>query len=884
MKNLSSDIEAAIKNAIEGMSIDINLVDVKDTKLAALMTSRLDSFASTKELITLWQNSPNAPLYEKLCKYIEKTIDAGNNSIEVLRNALRKAIDFDSIDAHDYGNAIKAKPIIFKAISELNSGVIELTNQLESGKIDLKAREFKRGFAEKYANQEFFPAKNYHKEWYDKETDSIMLCPLGTRGEVICLDGLNVMLPKAPAKKNILFSNLPVEQQYWRREEMPAGLSPENEEQYTEYILEQFRRRREGVWFMNNGVPVYLTGTHWFGLQFCKMLDDGMYKEFRYAQRDMYYFTRACILDPRCLGEVMGKSRRTGFTYEIIDFFVDDGTSTNNAKLGITSKTGDDAQEAFLKYTYALQNLPFFFIPVIKGKIDSKNEIEFAKPSDMSKATKKKRETNTNDYLNTLVNWRTTTDGAYDGQKMFRYLADEFGKWERPNNFETHWGRVSPTFDNGGRIVGKAFLGSTINPMAKGGLALKKVFMASNLKTRSIIGRTATGLYPYFLPAHKNMEEYTDKYGVCHEIVESGQSFINAQGIEKTIGSIQHLEAVRKAKRAQSDIAYNEELRANPMTIEEFFRDEITASLFDLEKLNEQIDFNNNNEIPKKLVRGNFQWENGKQDSKVIWVPSERGRFLVSWLPPTEMQNAWEMKRNSFGGVSKHPKFDYACCGIDTYDQDSVQDSVLEYTENGAEYNLGSKGAILAVTGTTMMDIPSNYFIFEYIARPQTAEIFFEDCLMACVFYSIPMLAESNKIRLLKHFKNRGYRGYSLNRFDKASNRLSPVEKELGGMPSNSQDVINMHWTAIETYINKYVGIYYNNDEGQPVREEGECGSMPFNRTLQDWAKFNVAKRTNYDASIASGLAILGINRRLYAPVNEKTTISIPLKRFKYAG
>jgi hypothetical protein len=55
----------------------------------------------------------------------------------------------------------------------------------------------------------------------------------------------------------------------------------------------------------------------------------------------------------------------------------------------------------------------------------------------------------------------------------------------------------------------------------------------------------------------------------------------------------------------------------------------------------------------------------------------------------------------------------------------------------------------------------------EYIARPQTAEIFFEDVLMACIFYGMPILAENNKPRLLYHFKNRGYRAFSMNRPDK---------------------------------------------------------------------------------------------------------------------
>jgi hypothetical protein len=66
-----------------------------------------------------------------------------------------------------------------------------------------------------------------------------------------------------------------------------------------------------------------------------------------------------------------------------------------------------------------------------------------------------------------------------------------------------------------------------------------------------------------------------------------------------------------------------------------------------------------------------------------------------------------------------------------------------------------------------MEDAPPNHFFLEYIARPQTAEIFFEDVLMACIFYGMPILAENNKPRLLYYFKRRGYRGFSMNRPDK---------------------------------------------------------------------------------------------------------------------
>ena len=137
----------------------------------------------------------------------------------------------------------------------------------------------------------------------------------------------------------------------------------------------------------------------------------------------------------------------------------------------------------------------------------------------------------------------------------------------------------------------------------------------------------------------------------------------------------------------------------------------------------------------------------------------------------------------------------------------------------------------------------------------------------------MPILIENNKPRLLYHFKNRGYRGFSMNRPDKHINKLSATERELGGVPNSSEDMRQAHAAGIEAYIEKYIGY---DMEGR-YRNPDEIGYMPFNRTLQDWARFNINERTMHDASISSGLAIMACNKHLYLPEkqeNKKISIS----------
>lgn len=882
MKNLSADIEIAINNSLIGLTKHIDIIEVDDEKLSRLVKSRQDSFASIKDMLGIWQNSPNAPREEKLIKYTKKLIDAGNTSSDILRQALIKDIDFDKLDPEKHGSAIGALPIIYRAINEIDSGIKTLQRQIENRTLNFKEQEFKPGYPERFANQEFFPLTDYYKDWHDKENDAIIIDPKGTKGEMITLDGLNIWLPMPPKnKKNILFSRLPAEEQYWKRQEIPRGLTPDNEEEYADYILEEFRRRREGVWFMNNGKPTWATPAHYMGLQWDQMLETGGFKDFRWAQCQMYYFALACIVDKRSVGKLFVKGRRSGFTEMALDHFVQESTSIKNKAFGITSKTEADAVKAFTKYSYAVRNLPFFFQPVVKGKIDDVKKMEFGKPSDNTKTSKQKRDTSTKDYLNVIVDYRATATLAYDSIAMKMYLGDEAGKWEKPNNYIDHWTNVKPTLQQGGNVVGKALIGSTLNPLARGGSEFQTLYHGSNVNHRDSNGETATGLYSFFLPAHKNYERFTNKYGYCIETLQPGESFVNAQGEVQTQGALQYLESKFKSASSMGAKALNNTRRLDPITIDDAFRDELQTQLFDIEKINEQLKHNRQNNIEKTLVRGNFYWIDGIKFGKVGWKPNETGRFLVSWIPDKEHQNRF-IERQVFGIKTKCPVNNYsATLACDPYDKDAVVDSKLVSTESGVQHNLGSRGAIHGLTGFNLNFAPSNEFFLEYICRPKNAEMFFEDALMACIFYSIPMLTENNKQSMLEYFWRNGFRGYSTTRFDKDPMKLSADEKKLGGIPNSSPNMINAHWTAIETYIDRYVGLYSPTESETKIREVGQMGCMPFNKTLQDWLKFDPTKRNAYDASISSGLAIMAINQELYKPKEEKKKAVLTFRQFR---
>jgi len=405
-------------------------------------------------------------------------------------------------------------------------------------------------------------------------------------------------------------------------------------------------------------------------------------------------------------------------------------------------------------------------------------------------------------------------------------------------------------------------MGSTVNSKSKGGGAFKSLYEDSNLKTRNANGQTKSGLYSLFVPMEWNMEGFIDVYGMP-VFRKPAVSVLGVDGEIISNGAIDYWEAEVDSLKNDPD-ALNEFYRQFPRTESHAFRDESNQSLFNLTKIYQQIDYNDAMIKEHYITRGSFHWKNGAKDTEVIWSPDKRGRFNVSWTPRKGMNNKVETR----GGI-KYPGNEHiGAFGCDSYD--------ISGTVGGG----GSNGALHGLTKFSMDEAPSNEFFLEYVARPQTAEIFFEEVLMACVFYGMPILIENNKPRLLYHFKNRGYRGFCMNRPDKHYTKLSKAERELGGIPNTSEDVKQAHAAAIESYIEKYVGM----DTEGTFRDSELMGTMPFARTLEDWARFDITNRTKFDASISSGLAIMACQKHLYTPQKKESKISINFARYTNKG
>ena len=369
--------------------------------------------------------------------------------------------------------------------------------------------------------------KNKKASWeygYDEKYDMIVISKNGTIGEIYNVNGLYIALPATP--DNIYSRDKKKENQYWQPFEYPKELDKiksifqwhntpsEFKAKWVDYIEQEFDRRENGFFFMNNGVETYMTGSHYMYCQWTK-IDVGL-PDFREANRIFFIYWEACKADPRCFGMVYLKIRRSGFSFMASSEAVNIGTLAKDARIGIQSKTGGDAKTMFTNKVVPISsNLPFFFKPIMDGMDKPKTELAFRVPA--SKITKKNMYDDSEaelEGLDTSIDWKNTADNSYDGEKLIYLVEDESGKLEAPNNILNGWRVRKTCLRLGSRIIGKCMMGSTPNALAKGGANFKKLYEDSNIKTRNENGQTKSGMYSLYIPMEWNFEGYIDRYGM----------------------------------------------------------------------------------------------------------------------------------------------------------------------------------------------------------------------------------------------------------------------------------------------------------------------------------------------------------------------------------
>ena len=589
-------------------------------------------------------------------------------------------------------------------------------------------------------------------------------------------------------------------EQKWERQLLPEDYEKRRAKElarmrtdpdYFDPELEKIREqhwtyRRCGFWFMNNGEPVYITGTHWLYLNWA--VTNVGFMNYRNTDRKVFYCLRSVEEDPRSGGLVYVSRRRGGKSY-IAGIWMLDRVSLGLDKVGgIQSKTDEDAKRLFAKsIVNYFVNLPHFFKPVYDTSqgLRPKKELRFYKPTIKGKNADLMLE---GEELRSEINFGSSEPYHYDGNALFGYVLDEFGKPQRSNVWDT-WNIVRYCMDQDGAWVGKAFVTSTIEDLDTTGTGPKDIWRNSDQSKRDGNGRTTSGLYRLFLGAHEST--FFDEYG--NEETEKGLTYY-----------MNMRKAYEHDQRQLSKI-----IRKNPFTIEEAFRVDGEKCIYDSMLLNERLDHLSWKE--NLTTRGNFVWENGVRDTKVVFEPSANGRWELCWNFEKEEDSNRVVRRGDLCFPNNKQNFRM---GVDPFDH--------KITEDGRMSN-GSGIVLRRRTPINEGDPYSRAFVAKYVYRPDLPRIYYEDMLMASVYFGCEILHENNKDGISSYFEERGYYNHLMWLPDRNKPGIAAVET-------------SKQWGAeiTDAYIKEnHKKIYFKD-------------------LIEDWLEFKIDKSTKYDLAMAA--------------------------------
>jgi hypothetical protein len=645
------------------------------------------------------------------------------------------------------------------------------------------------------------------------------------------IDGIEVNLPEPPSKSEILNYELKKRDQKWT----PSANLSESElkdlpqQERLDYIRREFDRRVNGVFFYNNGGIEYITGVHYFYLTYWKIEGVGL-PEFRDSDRDFFYCWDEAVKDDDCYGLAYFTNRRSGKTATATSILYEAASRIEEIHCGVQSQTNKDAKNVFRKIVFSWKKLPYFWKPVDSGDKNPKEALRFEEPSGRSS---KGEEKTYKKVLNSIIDFASSTETAYDGYKLFRYYCDEFGKFLEGDAY-SRWNIVKPCLQVGVKIIGKAIFTTTVEELEKGGgQAAYDIYLDSDPKERKADGRTRSGLWRLFKPAFYGFE-----------------GFINTYGYSDTVKA-------RKVLMDGRDGLEGDELaaltRKYPFNAKEAFQSSISTNVFPVFKIIQQKEFNE--DFAPVIRTGNFVWED-RDNYKVDFKDDPNGKFKISWMPAVEDRN----KMDFIKGLPSPANQEKGGFGVDPYDNRTTVDKTRF-----------SKGACAGFRKFDPINpINSNCFFLTYLARPPKETILYEDLTMAFVFYGMQGMIENNKPGMINWMLDNGFRNYIM-RTQQSDYTKSNSKNYVWGVSTTGGMVREVGINALTSYMYDYIGKitpdvqrdkYGIAELDVNIDMHGNC---PFPDILEDWEKFDSGKWTIYDMTVATLICKLGVT-----PVRKK--------------
>jgi hypothetical protein len=515
--------------------------------------------------------------------------------------------------------------------------------------------------------------------------------------------GIECSFPNHPNSKDIDGYGEQQKKQYFKRTDIPESFYdidmdeddlPMYDEEQVVFIRREWDRIKNGYWFFNKGNPTFITGDYYFYLNYW-LLESGGYPEYRDADRKWFLFYEECSNDENILGIIRVKKRREGATSQASCIITKAASVAENTRCGIISKTGKDAEDLFQNMVvYGFRAMPSFLQPRTDGTEDPKKKLTFVKPS--KKRVLKKGLFNRREGLNSFIEWRNTALNSFDSGRWSRLLIDESSKWDSSIPIQEYWNIAKKTLTEGARKVGFAIMVSTVNPPNSGGQAFKELWDDSDQFRHG--RKTPSRLVRYFAPAN-----------------EGYAGFIDAWGFSKSEEAKQHILSERASSKQDQDV------RDYPMNEMEAFKFNDLDCHFNLDNIEAQE--YKLKDAPVPLRRGRLYFDG---NDKVQFADDKNGKWLIYKFPK---------KDNNFivkGGIMYPMSSSEYGIGCDPF----------RHNITSGEGSMGSAwvGEKLDITNEDDTGIP----IAHYYGRPKMKDLFWQEMLMASMWYGAPVTIEKD--------------------------------------------------------------------------------------------------------------------------------------------
>lgn len=593
----------------------------------------------------------------------------------------------------------------------------------------------------------------------------------------------------------------------WNKEEKQKGQDYSNPEKQ-EFVERQWEYRNKGFWFMNNDQPTYITGLHWFYLTWWKQTYG--YADFRDTDKELFYFIEYCDKDPNCYGMIFNTVRRFGKSSIMACWGYEHVTKTENAHLGMQGENVDKIKAFYSNFIlYAHNFVPDFF--------------SFDTERGTGKGIKFKDNTadsEDKEYIGSLVTYTKSSEKAYDGFKLRRYICEEPGKTSICDVSERH-DVVKPCVLRGTKIWGKMMYATTVEDMEGAGKSYEKLFFDSDFGEKSEIGQTKSGLYSVFIPGDLGIDY--DDFGFPMQ--ESNLKWIMAN----------------RKQMEGDDAKLSAWIRKYPLSIKEVFSSYGKNSIYNSNILNNRLaeirglkskPYSNYNLIAQEGIYG--------KGTFIEAFPEKKGRFHISKMPEDGAKNSWSKNPD---GSWKKSNVKYVI-GIDPIDYSEqvtkgsnpaavvmrLYDSTIDGQLDEHTIAMNKEAKYPYKTG-----IPVAYYLY----RPSDPHEFYDDMIKLGMFYGAEIHIESNRPGLIEYMKRKGLAGVLTKRYrvGQALKKFEPY-----GTPS-SDNLIDEYVRITERYIWNF------------------GYTIPFDDLLNDLLLYDRSNTTKFDLAVAFGFALLAVEK-----------------------